>query len=1067
MQKIIRLILIIALLTPLTIAQALPPDGTAPTAMPFDFDYTQRFDANNLEMIVTNRGSFARNIADNGTSGLWYPNGSQKSVIYAAGMWVGALIDDEIHVTVAEYSYEYAPGTYGATDGPQFRVYKINRGDTMADDYLNWPFDQGAPYVDENHNGRYDPGEPPQVLGDQTLFCVYHDGDPEYHTNDAGSTPPLGIEVQQTVFGFSEWEFLANTVFIKYKIINKGENELEDAWIQIWSDPDLGRGGDDLVGCDVDRGMGYCYNATNQDNVYGTNPPAVGFLQVQDPITAHSYRTVTLPDGTVLEDVRFLGLGSFMKYTGGSDPHQPEESYAYMQGLNPEFSPIIDPTTGEVTTFVNPGDPVVGSGWLDTYGADRRMSQASGPFDLPPWEDTNNDGEADLGEPGVQELVVAVIVGQGSDRLSSITALRYHADFAHYAYWHNFSESVFSPAIDPVPSVSTMAGDQDVILYWDDQAETARDTLFQFEGYNVYQLDGPNDPDPTRIATFDINNNMGTIVQRQLLNGFWSDQVVQQGSDSGISRSIRIDHDFLRDEPLYNNHTYYFAVTAYYYNPDPDAPIRAVEDDYQQTVVTVTPRVRASDFEQPLAYGDTLAVIHASGVSDARVIVQVIDPTQVTGDSYEIFGEEITDGELCGYDVDWEDDDIVYVPKTCTVWQVRNLDSGEIVVPYQTTTSAEQTDQPIFDGLQVRVIDYPVKFNTDEFREVMSMGQPVPVADDPDGVWHSPNRENSPFGRYFVSAGGAPGTIFRLERYIWHAVPRDFEIRFVEATYDSANGWQGADAGWALFAFNTNTIRRVPFELWDIGAGTPDDPADDRRMIPFILSNQGTPTYDPPWRLNTNPTDAFFGEYPESDWIYWMDADTTSGGYQAFHEWCEAHGEGFLDEDGETDTFVDFHDLGFVYPVGRFVICDYSLDDAYQHTLPAGTHIRLVTSKRFAAEDRYTFDTVRSGMDDAATSAVLKDIKAVPNPFFLYSRNQFEAIQQRVQFTHLPAQCTIRIFNLAGQRVRKLEKNDTTQSTCDWDLTNDGGRTVASGLYIWHLDSEYGTKEGKLAVFTD
>ncbi len=42
---------------------AAPADMTQ-TASPLDFDYSQRIDVNNIEMVVTNRGSIARNIAD-------------------------------------------------------------------------------------------------------------------------------------------------------------------------------------------------------------------------------------------------------------------------------------------------------------------------------------------------------------------------------------------------------------------------------------------------------------------------------------------------------------------------------------------------------------------------------------------------------------------------------------------------------------------------------------------------------------------------------------------------------------------------------------------------------------------------------------------------------------------------------------------------------------------------------------------------------------------------------------------------------------------------------------------
>ncbi|MBU1064327.1 hypothetical protein KKC74_05910, partial [bacterium] len=56
-----------------------------------------------------------------------------------------------------------------------------------------------------------------------------------------------------------------------------------------------------------------------------------------------------------------------------------------------------------------------------------------------------------------------------------------------------------------------------------------------------------------------------------------------------------------------------------------------------------------------------------------------------------------------------------------------------------------------------------------------------------------------------------------------------------------------------------------------------------------------------------------------------------------------------------------------------------------------------------------------------------------------------------VSFTHLPVKATIRIFNLAGVLVRKLEKDDTSQFM-QWNLANEANLPVASGMYIAHID---------------
>ncbi|MCK7526136.1 MAG: hypothetical protein MZV64_55280 [Ignavibacteriales bacterium] len=54
-------------------------------------------------------------------------------------------------------------------------------------------------------------------------------------------------------------------------------------------------------------------------------------------------------------------------------------------------------------------------------------------------------------------------------------------------------------------------------------------------------------------------------------------------------------------------------------------------------------------------------------------------------------------------------------------------------------------------------------------------------------------------------------------------MPYDFEIRFTAA------GGRGDE-----FVHMVKDLMDVPFELWNIGIGTPDDPSDDYRMIPLL-----------------------------------------------------------------------------------------------------------------------------------------------------------------------------------------------------------------------------------------
>ncbi len=387
------------------------PIGTHPTSLFKDTD--TRLDVNQLEMFVYNDGNFAYDNANylGKTDGLYFPRGTKKTVIYAAGFWVGAKVAGEPRVAVAEYSSEYVPGVMaGGTfmpDNAQFKVYKIQRGDSPQSnpDYANWPTWQGAPVDDEGA---------PLLLGDQVTWSVFTDADPNAHVNHSGSTPPLGIEVQHAAYGFARGDALGNAYFLKYTIINKGANLLEDTYIAIWVDPDLGSASDDLVGCDTIRAMGYCYN-DGDDSDYGAKPPAVGMDLLQGPIVPATPLDIAYVSGERRRGFRNLGMTSFIGFASGADPMNANETYAYMRGLIRDsltFAsvPMVNPVTGQVTTFALSGDPVTSSGWVDTAAGDRRMLLSSGPF-------TMASGDT-------QEVVAAVMVGQGDDAVSSITALR-------------------------------------------------------------------------------------------------------------------------------------------------------------------------------------------------------------------------------------------------------------------------------------------------------------------------------------------------------------------------------------------------------------------------------------------------------------------------------------------------------------------------------------------------------------------------------------------------------------------------------------------------------------------
>jgi hypothetical protein len=97
----------------------------------------------------------------------------------------------------------------------------------------------------------------------------------------------------------------------------------------------------------------------------------------------------------------------------------------------------------------------------------------------------------------------------------------------------------------------------------------------------------------------------------------------------------------------------------------------------------------------------------------------------------------------------------------------------------------------------------------------------------------------------------------------------------------------------------------------------------------------------------------------------------------------------------------------------------------------------------------------------------LDEINVVPNPYLVLTPfDQSLDLRQGVRFTHLPMECTIRIFTIAGDLIRVIEhQTDEPDGDAWWDLLTDYAQRPASGIYLYHVETPDGKERiGKLAV---
>lgn len=100
-------------------------------------------------------------------------------------------------------------------------------------------------------------------------------------------------------------------------------------------------------------------------------------------------------------------------------------------------------------------------------------------------------------------------------------------------------------------------------------------------------------------------------------------------------------------------------------------------------------------------------------------------------------------------------------------------------------------------------------------------------------------------------------------------------------------------------------------------------------------------------------------------------------------------------------------------------------------------------STKGSAPDEFTPDRVNSALDL---------IRVVPNPYYGGSEYEDSQLENIVKITNLPFECSVNIFMTNGTLVRTINKsNDLT--FIEWDLTNNYGVPVSSGIYLIHIDA--------------
>ncbi|MBK9017521.1 MAG: hypothetical protein IPM82_27670 [Saprospiraceae bacterium] len=493
--------------------------------------------------------------------------------------------------------------------------------------YQNYLFhlpnnDQGlAPFYDQNGDGNYQPldgdfptletrgcNDNPTQFPDQMIFWMYNDeGGGAIHGETSGI--PIRMEVHATAFAYSTFDQINDMTFQQHKFINRAKEDIDSFHFALWVDPDLGCHLDDYIGCAPGRNMAYWFNADAEDGqpgitcdgvpTYGTDIPAVGIDIFRGPLD---------------ENGNELGMSSFMYYNntivqlpGGTiDPSTDVEFYRYMTGSWKDGTRLTyggdgyDPTNTDPanrTNFAFPSVPDDPNGWSMCYPGpefpnglpayDRHIVQSCGPMIL---------------QPGaVNELTFGVVYAPDLEYPCPDMSKLFIADDLAQNLFDNCIEFTDGP---DAPEMDWIALDQEIIGVLSNKPAPASnnsnesyeelvfghpagvtDSTYNFEGYLVYQLAGPevrwNDLLDVKKARLvfqtDVKNGVNTLVNWEAVPNptynpavggsylVYQPKMVVEGADEGIRHSFRItDDQFAQgDRRLINHRKYYFVALAY------------------------------------------------------------------------------------------------------------------------------------------------------------------------------------------------------------------------------------------------------------------------------------------------------------------------------------------------------------------------------------------------------------------------------------------------------------------------------------------------------------------------
>ncbi|MBK6913269.1 MAG: hypothetical protein IPH11_06280 [Ignavibacteriales bacterium] len=577
------------------------------------------------------------------------------------------------------------------------------------------------------------------------------------------------------------------------------------------------------------------------------------------------------------------------------------------------------------------------------------------------------------------------------------------------------------------PTVQVQALDKSVRIFWDSDAENSKDNLTgkkDFEGYKIYRSDNQG-----KTWGSPITDQFGNVIGYKPIKIFDLIDGIK-GPDPAFNQSLGDDtglkHTFT-DENLINGIEYWYCVTAY---DKGNQTIDSLEQSYQSplghstlesSTVSVVPGVLPQNYEDATfapGLNPDGSIPPIGGICQGLVELDIVDPAAITDDNYLITFVDST-LEIAGADSN-------YV-LGFNLYRI-SAESGDttLLLDHHLLSDETEDNLPITDGFRLTVLNSP--------SGTSFVGWTKVNGDTSTFYWNT-----KPVERYIGSQEVVQEEVYTID---------DYQIT-IDTTISG-----GLSARLYDFFSGTvyDTIIHLPLKVEVItDLQNPVDVSNNTWLFEFAIPA--------PWEEYRK----FY--YSPIGWDLLPGGSAYTAGSPGFYEKyidiLNFEKYEVIPEAGDTIK------TGLLLQTNHQPDTYINADGDTVHiaaTPPSqGDQFTIRTYKPFRKEIRYEFNTKK--LNYSNTDAIdLNKIRVVPDPYIVSNEWETSQFGKKIMFNHLPNECKISIYTVAGDFIIDLYHQDNTGYQF-WDMRTYNDQYIAYGLYVYVVSTPGGQKKvGKFLV---